>query len=354
MSRPKKYAHHLIAAKDEALFACDLYNQHRQARSIEGFLVHMGIAWCNLLQAVFERDGVPYFFRKPNGRYEYVDGERKSWDLAKMIRERFKDPNDPVRRNVEFFIGLRNKVEHRLTPAARSALRSVVAGKAQSYLRNFERLLSTEFGSGESLAGDLHLPLFLSSLDDAAVQAVKDVRKALPKGVVSYIDDFDANLTAETAKSDAYEFKMYLIPKTGSAAASDTALEFVNVKNLTEEQRQALDSALVIIRDRQVEVANLRRMKPGAVISRVKQHYPKFSITHHAWAFRFHNVRPPGTKDKSAKAKTDPRYCIYDDGHDDYVYTESWVELLIRELSEDPAAAIARWKSGASPGPSRS
>lgn len=347
MSRPKKYAHHLIAAKEEALFACDLYNQHRQARSVEGFLIHMAIAWCNLLQAIFERDGVAYFYRKANGRYEYVDGERKSWDLGKMIKERFPDSSDPVRRNVEFFIGLRNKVEHRLTSAARSALRAVVAAKAQSYLRNFERLLSTEFGSGESLAGDLHLPLFLSSLDDAAIQAVKDIRKALPKGVASYIADFDASVDEAVSKSDAYEFKMYLIPKTGSAAASDTALEFVNVKNLTEEQRETLDKALVIIRDRQVEVANLHRMKPGAVISKVKQHYPKFSITHHAWAWRFHNVRPSGAKEKSTKAKTDPRYCIYDQGHDDYVYTEAWVRLLIEDLGNDPAACITRWKSGA-------
>lgn len=344
MSRPKRYAHHLAAAKDEAIFACDLYNQHRQPRSIEGFLVHMGIAWCNLLQATFERDGVSYFYRKPNGRYEEVDGERKSWDLAKMLKERFPDSSDPVRKNAEFFLGLRNKVEHRLTSAARAALRTVVAGKAQSYMRNFEQLLATEFGSGESLSGDLHLPLFLSSLDDSAVAAIKDIRKALPRGVASYIQDFDASLPDDVAKSDAYEFKMYLIPKTSGPSASDTALEFVNVKNLTEDQRKALENALVIIRDRQVEVANLHRMKPGAVIKRVKEHYAKFSITHHAWAWRFHKVRPASTKEKSAKVKTDPRYCVYDEGHDDYVYTEAWVTLLVKDLGDDPLAAIAKWK----------
>lgn len=346
MSRPKKYAHHLVAAKDEALFACDIYNQHRQPRNLEGFLVHMCIAWCNLFQAIFERDGIDYFYRKADGRhYEYVDGERKSWDLARMARQYYPDANKPVRKNIEFFFGLRNKVEHRLTASARAALKTLVAGKAQSYLRNFEMLLSKEFGSGESLAHELHLPLFLSSLDDAALQAVKDVKKQLPREVASYIADFDASVTDEIARSECYDFKMYLIPKTGSAATSDTALEFVNVKNLSDEQREALDHALVIIRDRQVEVANLNRMKPGVVIKRVKEHYPRFSITHHAWAFRFHKVRPPATKDKSAKPKTDPRYCIYDEGHDDYVYTEAWVALLLRELGDDPAATVAKWKT---------
>ena len=107
MSRPKRYVHHLTAAKEEALFACDLYNQHRQARSLEAFLVHMGIAWCNLFQAICERDGVDYFYRQRDGRqFVYVDGERKTWDLAKMVQERLHDGNDPVRRNIEFFIGL--------------------------------------------------------------------------------------------------------------------------------------------------------------------------------------------------------------------------------------------------------
>ena len=57
MSRPKRYVHHLTAAKEEALFACDLYNQHRQARSLEAFLVHMGIAWCNLFRQYADGTG---------------------------------------------------------------------------------------------------------------------------------------------------------------------------------------------------------------------------------------------------------------------------------------------------------
>lgn len=92
------------------------------------------------------------------------------------------------------------------------------------------------------------MPLFLSSLDDAAVQAVKHIRKAIPKGVIAYIDEFDAAISDEVARSEAYDFKLYLIPKTSSASASDTSLEFVNLNNLTDEQRTTLDRALVIIR----------------------------------------------------------------------------------------------------------
>ena len=102
----------------------------------------------------------------------------------------------------------------------------MVAGKAQSYVRNFERL-PRRVRVRRVLAHDLHLPLFLASLDEHAVQALKEVRKTLPRGR-SYIDEFDANVGADVAAHEAYDFKMYLIPKTASARASDVALEFVN------------------------------------------------------------------------------------------------------------------------------
>ena len=86
------------------MFACDLDNQHRQARSLEAFLVHMGIAWCNLFQAICERDGVDDLERQRDGRhFVYVDGERKTWDLAKMVQERLHDGNDPVRQEHRVF-----------------------------------------------------------------------------------------------------------------------------------------------------------------------------------------------------------------------------------------------------------
>lgn len=48
----------LEGAIDEALHAVDLYNQPRQPRRPEGFLVHMHIAWLYLLQAEFPHAGV--------------------------------------------------------------------------------------------------------------------------------------------------------------------------------------------------------------------------------------------------------------------------------------------------------
>ena len=70
----------LEGSRDEALLAVDLYNQPRQPRRLEGFFVHMHIAWLYLLHAEYRRDGVDYYYRLPNGRFDRVDEERKTWE----------------------------------------------------------------------------------------------------------------------------------------------------------------------------------------------------------------------------------------------------------------------------------
>jgi hypothetical protein len=270
VARPSRYKHYVEAAKAEALLACDLYNERRRSRNLEAFFVHMCIAWVNLLQAVFERDGIEYYYRLANGKFERIDSEKKSWDLTKSMKEYFTDTKDPIYQNLEFFVGLRNKVEHRLNEKEHSALAQIIAGKTQALIRNFEATLVEEFGPKESLADILHLPLFLSSLSDGAVAAIKIIRKAVPKGVVSYIDKFDAQIGEETASNAAYDFRVLLIPKTANKTNADMAIEFVNLEALDPDSRKAVEAALVIIRDKQVGVSNIGLLKPGDVVERIK------------------------------------------------------------------------------------
>lgn len=119
----------LEGARQEALLGVDLYNQPRQARRLEGFFVHMHMAWLYLLHAEFKRGGIDYRYRTSNGRFERVDGEPKTWDLAKCAEERWP-ADSPVRKNLELTIALRNKIEHRYQEAVAVA----TAGYAQALL----------------------------------------------------------------------------------------------------------------------------------------------------------------------------------------------------------------------------
>src|SRR3954462_9591000 len=162
MAPRPKWWYKLQGSKHEALLAVDLYNRSGEQRRLGAFVGHMQIAWLYLLQARFERDGGDFYFGDTRGRRKKLDGEFMTWDLARCIREVFPNQNHPVRRNVEFFIGFRNKIEHRYE----QLLESVIAGKAQSLIMNYEQMLVETFGEKESLADRLRFPVFLTSLTD--------------------------------------------------------------------------------------------------------------------------------------------------------------------------------------------
>src|SRR5437879_8831359 len=50
----------LEAAKAEAVLAADLYNQAKRPRRVEGYFVHMHMAWLYLFLALHQRDKLPY------------------------------------------------------------------------------------------------------------------------------------------------------------------------------------------------------------------------------------------------------------------------------------------------------
>jgi hypothetical protein len=160
-----KWWHMLQGSKKEVLLAVDLYNRPSDDRRLEAFVVHMQIAWTYLLHAKFERDKSDYWYRDAKTKRRIrVEGDFKTWELARCIKQVFPNQEHPVRRNVEFFIGFRNKIEHRYE----ALLESVVAGKCQSLIMNYERLLVDTFGAQEGLADQLRFPVFLSSLSDHA------------------------------------------------------------------------------------------------------------------------------------------------------------------------------------------
>ncbi len=109
----------VIAAREEALQAVEIHNSPLSPRPLEGFLVHMHIAWVYLLHAGFAKSGVDYRYRLPNGRYDRVDGDPKTWDLTKSIKERWPASNDPVRVNLELTAGLQNRWSTGMSGACR-------------------------------------------------------------------------------------------------------------------------------------------------------------------------------------------------------------------------------------------
>jgi len=304
----------------------------------------MQVAWLNLLTAIFERDGVDYYYRKGR-RFLIVDGERKCWDVTKCIKEYLTTESDPVRTNLLFFVGLRNKIEHRFNAKARRALGLAVAGRAQSLIANFERVLVKEFGKDESLSDELRFPIFLSSLTSEALDAVKALRASLPRSVTQYITDYDRGLSAETREDQAYEFRVLLIPIKAPKTKADASITYVDERNLTAEQRAELEQMTVIVRDRFTEVGGSGRHLAGQVVAQIRPVVPTFQPHNHTDAWRYYGIRPPSKSEFPERTTT--KYCVYERAFKQYTYTDAWIAFLKVELAaDDPVSVLQRWHAG--------
>jgi len=209
MAARPKWWYILQRSRREALLAVDLYNRAASERSLEGFVVHMHMAWLYLHHARFLRDYVDYRYREPDGwRFARVDGEIKTWELGRCVQEAFPSDRDPVRANIEFFVKVRNKIEHRYEQLLATAL----AGKTQAQVLNYEETLTAWFGAKEGLGESLRFPVFVSSLTPEAMKALKATHRKLPKKITSFIREHDASLPSEVAEDWRYDFRVLLLP----------------------------------------------------------------------------------------------------------------------------------------------
>lgn len=111
----------LHSSIDSALLAVEIYNKPRTAFRSEAYITLMIMAWTRLFHAYFNHKGVRYFEKDKQGRFLRIDdegrnvtigGEFRTWGLRDCIKN-FKELDLAVKDNLRFFIGLRNKIEHR-------------------------------------------------------------------------------------------------------------------------------------------------------------------------------------------------------------------------------------------------
>lgn len=103
----------LESSIDAALLAVELYNKPRAPFRVECFITNMIMAWTRLFLAHFNMTiGDKFYYKEKNGRYKVIDGDKKAWELKTCITK-YGSLTDAEKTNLEFFIKLRNKIEHR-------------------------------------------------------------------------------------------------------------------------------------------------------------------------------------------------------------------------------------------------
>lgn len=110
----------LDASINSAISAVEIYNKPNARFRTETFIVLMIIAWTKLFHAFFQATiGEKYFYKNDNKRFKIVNGEKRAWELSECIKQFNKQKGNhytlsqAVMANIQFFIGIRNKIEHR-------------------------------------------------------------------------------------------------------------------------------------------------------------------------------------------------------------------------------------------------
>jgi len=345
MSRglPQIVRNHLQKAKDSALLAVEVYNKPAVRFKSGGFIVLMIIAWTSLLHAIFFRDKIkPYHLSKSGKRYLKVDGDYKHWELETCLKKYFKtDVENPIKKNLEFFIKLRNKIEHRSIPE----IDSNIFGECQSMLLNIDEILEKEFGENQCIreALSFSLQLFPSTQNlSAAILSNPSL-----KPVVDFVENYRSSISPAVQESGKYSFKAFLIQVANHPSTSALPIQFVQYDKLSHEEKEKAKKAVALIKYKykEVPVLNYGLLKAKDIVKVVQEglgnikvtrysgQKDKFNSATHTRCWKKYGVRPL-SNDPSPEA-TDSSYCIYDEVHNDYLYTQDWANFLIEKMKDE-------------------
>jgi len=339
MVRPTRWQTTLKASVSEAALAVRLYNDPAEVRAFEGFVVHMHLAWLYLMHARFMRDGVEFRYphAKYKGRFETIDGEHKRWELARCVKQRWPDVNEPSRRNLEFFIALRNKIEHRHAESDRNLL-VAVSGHSHAMLLNFEEELTSTFGSALSLAQVLRFPVFVGTFTTEGERTLTTLRDRLPADLKRFIAEYHSDLDDDVENDARFELRLRVVLQHANRDDASMSMQFTRWDDMTPDEQARFvaegKTGRTVIREQSRPVVGLGLLLPGEVATQVQAGIPyRFNMAHAIGAWKTAKIRPPSGTGKPER--TDERYCMYVDVSNQYGYTAAWVKRLIKECATE-------------------
>lgn len=229
----EEWEEQLDHARQAALGAVRVWNDPMATFRTETFALLFVTAWNSLALAVLQQAGDEWRDLDEGGSPRTVNGRDRALETSELVDAAFSgDRFLGLRRNVEFWLGLRNQVAHRHLPA----LDVAIIPQAQAGLLNLEGALEERFGSDFTLGSSLSVPLQLTGFRDPGVlSSVKRLQASLPLDVQSYLDD-QASRNAALVDDPAYMLRVTFVPTVPASGRSpDAVAHFVKPGEVSED-----------------------------------------------------------------------------------------------------------------------
>jgi hypothetical protein len=128
-------------SRDNITLALEVYNRPSLSNRIDGFLMLFCAAWEQLLKAILaEVNGEDSIFRKQKeGRI------RETLSLRECVDKHFSDSNNPVRKNIESIVILRDKATHLFLPELQDIAGRLFQSGVINFADEFRRITGQGF-----------------------------------------------------------------------------------------------------------------------------------------------------------------------------------------------------------------
>lgn len=331
----------LNKARESALLAVEVYNKPATKFKSGGYIVLMTIAWTALFHSIFIRKKIKPIY-KDGRNFKRVNGEKQYWELQTCVKKYFSDVNNPIRKNIEFFIPLRNKIEHKFLPE----LDINIFGECESLLLNFDKILEVEFGEDYRLRETLSFALQLFPTSTAFSKSVEISKDS--EAVMEYINKFRDTISTDILESGEYSFKAFLIQVANHDSKDAVPIQFYAYDKLSPEEKATQKKVAALVKMKEVRIFSTKDLfKPKDVVKKVQEalgnlklerngkQIDKFNSDTHTRCWKKYKVRPEGDLRKRNPEKVKTEYCVYDHVNDAYLYKQSWIDFLIEKMKNE-------------------
>ncbi|MGA1808510.1 DUF3644 domain-containing protein [Sphingobium sp. WW5] len=298
----------LIRAREAMVLAVQVFNSPALRFKAEVFTMLANVAWTYLLHEYYERKKV-----------KIVGNDGRSLLLSQMIGRQDCPLSKGMKENLRALKILRDDVEHKILGRADTKW----LGLFQACCLNFDKAICDLFGPRLTLSHDLSFAIQFTKMNLEQLATLN--RYEIP----AYIDAVDARLTEGMTEAQIgdLEYQFRVVYTLDAVTKSRAHFQFVQ-----PDSAEGKDIRNVLVQHRLAD--HMYPHKPGDVVTAVQQKSGKaFTQHNHTQAWRKYAARPRKGAAQPENTKRD--HCIYHAAHNDYTYSDQWVEFLVTEVNDD-------------------
>nr|WP_211371475.1 DUF3644 domain-containing protein [Altericroceibacterium indicum] len=214
---------------------------------------------------------------------------------------------------------LRDDVEHKLLGRADKKWLALF----QACCLNFDKIICELFGERLTLSHELSFALQFSKINFDQASTIN--RYEIPAHIESTDARLSKDMTEEQAADIEYQFRVVYTLDAVTKARS----HFQFVQPASAEGKEIRN---VLVQHKLAD--HLYPHKPSDVIDAVVRESGKnFNQHNHTQAWRKFKVRPKKGADQPENTNRD--FCIYHAAHDDYTFSDQWVQYLVSQVNDE-------------------